>query len=108
MTIKAAHITKRFGDFTAVDHLRPMESLDNAFTDEELQSWYARLERENGRYVLTDRQQAPEVRTCREGPRRGPDVAVEGGQPGPGRGLAGRHRGGTGPPPPRPARRPTR
>ena len=33
-------------DFTAVDHLRPMESLDNAFTDEELQSWYARLERD--------------------------------------------------------------
>jgi DNA ligase (NAD+) len=33
-------------DFTAVDHLRPMESLDNAFTDEEPQSWYARLERD--------------------------------------------------------------
>ena len=33
-------------DFTAVDHLRPMESLDNAFTVEELQSWYARLERD--------------------------------------------------------------
>ena len=33
-------------DFTAVDHLRPMESLDNAFTYEELESWYARLGRE--------------------------------------------------------------
>ncbi len=33
-------------EFTAVDHLRPMESLDNAFSDEELQSWYARLERD--------------------------------------------------------------
>jgi len=33
-------------EFTAVDHLRPMESLDNAFTDEELASWYARIERD--------------------------------------------------------------
>ena len=33
-------------EFTAVDHLRPMESLDNAFTYEELESWYARLSRE--------------------------------------------------------------
>jgi DNA ligase (NAD+) len=33
-------------EFTAVDHLRPMESLDNAFTDEELAAWHARLERE--------------------------------------------------------------
>ena len=33
-------------EFTAVDHLQPMESLDNAFTDEELESWYARLERD--------------------------------------------------------------
>ena len=33
-------------DFTAVDHLRPMESLDNAFTYGELESWYARLGRE--------------------------------------------------------------
>src|SRR3954451_23494088 len=33
-------------DFTAVDHLRPMESLDNAFTYEELESWHARLGRE--------------------------------------------------------------
>ncbi len=33
-------------DFTAVDHLRPMESLDNAFTYAEMTSWYARLGRE--------------------------------------------------------------
>jgi DNA ligase (NAD+) len=33
-------------EFTAVDHLRPMESLDNAFTYEELESWYSRLARE--------------------------------------------------------------
>lgn len=33
-------------EFTSVDHLRPMESLDNAFTYEELESWYARLARE--------------------------------------------------------------
>jgi DNA ligase (NAD+) len=33
-------------DFTAVDHLQRMESLDNAFTDEEMASWYARIERE--------------------------------------------------------------
>ncbi len=33
-------------DFTAVDHLERMESLDNAFTDEELDAWYARLGRE--------------------------------------------------------------
>src|SRR4051795_3601657 len=33
-------------EFTAVDHLQRMESLDNAFTYEELQSWYARLERD--------------------------------------------------------------
>jgi DNA ligase (NAD+) len=32
--------------FTAVDHLRPMESLDNAFSYEELESWYARLARD--------------------------------------------------------------
>jgi DNA ligase (NAD+) len=33
-------------DFTAVDHLQRMESLDNAFTDEELEAWYARIERD--------------------------------------------------------------
>jgi DNA ligase (NAD+) len=33
-------------EFTAVDHLRRMESLDNAFTYDELASWYARLERD--------------------------------------------------------------
>ncbi|MBI2245117.1 MAG: NAD-dependent DNA ligase LigA [Nocardioides sp.] len=30
-------------EFTAVDHLRRMESLDNAFSVEELHAWYARL-----------------------------------------------------------------
>ncbi len=33
-------------DFTAVDHLRPMESLDNAFSSEELAAWHARILRE--------------------------------------------------------------
>jgi DNA ligase (NAD+) len=33
-------------EFTAVDHLRRMESLDNAFTSEELASWYSRILRE--------------------------------------------------------------
>jgi DNA ligase (NAD+) len=33
-------------EFTAVDHLQRMESLDNAFTYEELESWHARLARE--------------------------------------------------------------
>jgi DNA ligase (NAD+) len=33
-------------EFTAVDHLQRMESLDNAFTYDELESWYARLERD--------------------------------------------------------------
>ena len=33
-------------EFTAVDHLRRMESLDNAFSDEELASWHARLARD--------------------------------------------------------------
>ncbi|MEI5672529.1 MULTISPECIES: NAD-dependent DNA ligase LigA [unclassified Nocardioides] len=33
-------------EFTAVDHLRRMESLDNAFSTEELESWYARLGRD--------------------------------------------------------------
>jgi len=33
-------------EFTAVDHLQRMESLDNAFTDEELDAWHARLGRE--------------------------------------------------------------
>src|SRR6188768_2504717 len=30
-------------EFTAVAHLRRMESLDNAFSFEELESWHARL-----------------------------------------------------------------
>lgn len=33
-------------EFTPVDHLEPMMSLDNAFSAEELQSWAARLRRE--------------------------------------------------------------
>ena len=33
-------------EFTAVDHLRRMESLDNAFTRAELESWHARLARD--------------------------------------------------------------
>ncbi len=33
-------------EFTAVDHLQRMESLDNAFSTEELQAWQARLTRE--------------------------------------------------------------
>ena len=33
-------------EFTAVDHLQRMESLDNAFTYDELEGWYARLQRE--------------------------------------------------------------
>ncbi|WP_172265005.1 NAD-dependent DNA ligase LigA [Nocardioides sp. zg-1308] len=33
-------------EFTAVDHLQRMESLDNAFSYDELEGWYARLARE--------------------------------------------------------------
>ena len=33
-------------EFTAVDHLERMESLDNAFSYEELETWYARLGRD--------------------------------------------------------------
>jgi DNA ligase (NAD+) len=33
-------------EFTAVDHLQRMESLDNAFSYEELESWHARLTRD--------------------------------------------------------------
>ncbi|TIC87957.1 NAD-dependent DNA ligase LigA [Nocardioides sp. GY 10113] len=33
-------------EFTAVDHLRRMESLDNAFSAEDLAAWYARLARD--------------------------------------------------------------
>lgn len=33
-------------DFTAHDHLRPMESLDNAFSYDELESWLARIHRD--------------------------------------------------------------
>src|SRR5690349_9940347 len=33
-------------EFTAVDHLQRMESLDNAFSFEELESWHARIARD--------------------------------------------------------------
>src|SRR6478752_2680513 len=33
-------------EFTAVDHLRRMESLDNAFSYDELEAWHARLARD--------------------------------------------------------------
>src|SRR5215207_537163 len=33
-------------EFTAVDHLQRMESLDNAFTYDELETWHARLGRD--------------------------------------------------------------
>ncbi|MBF4160346.1 NAD-dependent DNA ligase LigA [Nocardioides sp. CBS4Y-1] len=33
-------------EFTAIDHLQRMESLDNAFSAEELEAWYARLGRD--------------------------------------------------------------
>jgi DNA ligase (NAD+) len=33
-------------EFTAVDHLQRMESLDNAFSEDELQAWHARLGRD--------------------------------------------------------------
>ena len=33
-------------EFTAVDHLQRMESLDNAFSFDELESWHARLARD--------------------------------------------------------------
>ncbi len=33
-------------EFTAVDHLQPMQSLDNAFSVEELEAWHARLSRD--------------------------------------------------------------
>ena len=34
--------------FTAVDHLQRMESLDNAFDDDELSAWYARVLKDTG------------------------------------------------------------
>ena len=33
-------------EFTAVDHLQRMESLDNAFSTDELEAWHARLARD--------------------------------------------------------------
>lgn len=35
-------------EFTPVEHLQPMQSLDNAFADEELDAWLTRVEREVG------------------------------------------------------------
>ncbi|HSR24529.1 MAG TPA: NAD-dependent DNA ligase LigA, partial [Candidatus Eisenbacteria bacterium] len=35
-------------EFTAVDHLERMMSLDNAFSDEELAAWAERVERDSG------------------------------------------------------------
>jgi DNA ligase (NAD+) len=35
-------------EFTAVDHIEPMMSLDNAFTDDELAAWVQRVERDAG------------------------------------------------------------
>jgi DNA ligase (NAD+) len=35
-------------EFTPVDHIEPMMSLDNAFRDEELAAWVARVERDTG------------------------------------------------------------
>ena len=34
--------------FTPVDHLQRLLSLDNVFSDEELEAWAARVERERG------------------------------------------------------------
>ncbi|WGL53600.1 NAD-dependent DNA ligase LigA [Nocardioides sp. BP30] len=39
---------KAFTDFAAVDHLQRMESLDNAFSTEELAGWYERVVRDTG------------------------------------------------------------
>jgi len=39
---------KAFTDFTAVDHLQRMESLDNAFSLEEVAGWYDRVVRDAG------------------------------------------------------------
>jgi len=39
---------KAFTDFTAVDHLQRMESLDNAFSVEEVAGWYDRVVRDAG------------------------------------------------------------
>ena len=45
-TITVEGLTRRFGDFTAVDHLERMLSLDNAFEDDDLIAWAQRVETE--------------------------------------------------------------
>jgi DNA ligase (NAD+) len=39
---------KAFTDFASFDHLRRMESLDNAFSEEELTAWHDRVVRDSG------------------------------------------------------------
>ena len=63
-------------EFTAVDHLQRMESLDNAFSFEELESWHARLARDG-----VDRP-GPAVRA--QGRRPGDQPALRGRPAGPG------------------------
>jgi DNA ligase (NAD+) len=40
---------KAYTDFASYDHLQRMESLDNAFSEEELSAWFDRVLRETGR-----------------------------------------------------------
>ncbi|HWU23006.1 MAG TPA: NAD-dependent DNA ligase LigA, partial [Nocardioides sp.] len=40
---------RAYTDFAAYDHLQRMESLDNAFSSEELEAWFDRVLRETGR-----------------------------------------------------------
>lgn len=47
-------------EFTAVDHIEPMMSLDNAFREEELAAWVRRVERESGLVPEPDADAAPE------------------------------------------------
>ena len=61
-------------EFTAVDHLQRMESLDNAFSFEELDAWHARLARD-GRRVAR-----PAVRA--QGRRPGDQPALRAGAAG--------------------------
>ena len=63
-------------EFTAVDHLQRMESLDNAFSFDELESWHARLARDG-----VDRP-GPAVRA--QGRRPGDQPALRGRPAGPG------------------------
>ena len=47
-TITVEGLTRRFGDFTAVDHLERMLSLDNVFDGDEMRTWVSRVEEEVG------------------------------------------------------------